>query len=137
MGGFVLRVKFKTGQKIVDGLTPEDNVLQLKRRLSEVTGVSIKELYVLTGFPPKALDLSEDDASLQERNITSGETLIVEEKKDLEIPESKHINQVRPHISDNSEMNDSPGILMKMVVPADNSCLFTSVGFVLSGKNLL
>jgi len=26
------------------------------------------------------------------------------------------------------------GILLKQVVPADNSCLFTSVGFILSGK---
>lgn len=26
------------------------------------------------------------------------------------------------------------GILLKHVVPADNSCLFTSIGFVMNGK---
>lgn len=130
MGGFVLRVKFKNGQKIVDGLTPQDNILKLKKKLAEVTGLSERDLCVLAGFPPKALDLGEDNATLQDLNIRTGETLIIEEKKnsDFQVPPT------RVHIADNSEMDECPGILMKMVVPADDSCLFTSVGFALSGK---
>lgn len=37
----------------------------------------------------------------------------------------------RPHIQ--SENFEDSGLLMRQVVPADNSCLFTSVGFVLNG----
>lgn len=40
----------------------------------------------------------------------------------------------RSHIVDQESFVDTPGVLMKKVVPADNSCLFTSVGYVLNGK---
>lgn len=40
----------------------------------------------------------------------------------------------RSHIVDQESFADAPGVLMKKVVPADNSCLFTSVGYVLNGK---
>lgn len=41
----------------------------------------------------------------------------------------------RSHIVDQESFIDSPGVLMRKVVPADNSCLFTSVGYVLNGKH--
>lgn len=40
----------------------------------------------------------------------------------------------RSHIVDQESFMDASGVLMKKVVPADNSCLFTSVGYVLNGK---
>lgn len=40
----------------------------------------------------------------------------------------------RSHIIDQESFIDAPGVLMKKVVPADNSCLFTSVGYVLNGE---
>jgi len=48
--------------------------------------------------------------------------------------EQKFNNFARPHIVDQESFTDSPGVLMRKVVPADNSCLFTSVGYVLNGK---
>lgn len=139
MGGFVIRVKTKSGQKIVDSLTPQDTLIKLKDKLSELTGVDSDFINVLRGYPPKALDMSNGNATLQDSNITSGETLIIEEKQFTATASNDNkINNdhdtARNHITDSSNFNDCPGILMKMVVPSDNSCLFTSIGFVLSGK---
>ncbi|XP_058794782.1 ubiquitin thioesterase OTU1 [Phymastichus coffea] len=134
MGGFVIRVKSKSGQKIVDSLSPQDTITKLKNMLSELTGVHNEALCVLQGFPPKPLDLNNGNATLHESNISSGETLIVEEKQIDSNVEQTMQNVTRKHITENVDFGNSPGILMKMVVPADNSCLFTSVGFVLNGK---
>jgi ubiquitin thioesterase OTU1 len=59
----------------------------------------------------------------------------VEEKQQNIVNSGQKISRVeepRPHIVD-SKLG-CPGILMRMVVPPDNSCLFTSIGFVLSGE---
>jgi len=43
----------------------------------------------------------------------------------------------RSHIIDQETFANTPGVLMRKVVPADNSCLFTSVGYVLNGEQRL
>ncbi|KMQ84662.1 ubiquitin thioesterase otu1-like protein [Lasius niger] len=131
MAGFVLRVKTKSGQKIVNGLAPQDKVSQLKAKLAELTGVPVAALHVLVGFPPKPVDLDTADVSIERVGIISGDTLIVEEKQ---IVFNRPNDFGRSHIVDQESFIDAPGVLMRKVVPADNSCLFTSVGYVLNGK---
>lgn len=46
-------------------------------------------------------------------------------------------NLGRSHIVDQENFATAPGVLMRKVVPADNSCLFTSVGYVLNGEQAL
>lgn len=137
--GFVIRVKSKSGQKIVDSLSPQDTLTKLKNMLSEITGVHNEALCVLRGFPPKPLDLNNGNATIQDTDITSGETLIVEEKViDSNVEQTaQQQDTARKHITENVDLGNCPGILMKMVVPADDSCLFTSVGFVLNGNYYL
>lgn len=81
MAGFVLRVKTKSGQKIVNGLAPHNKVSQLKAKLAELTGIPIAALHVLAGFPPRPVDLDTADATIERIGIISGDTLIVEEKQ--------------------------------------------------------
>ncbi|XP_014473145.1 PREDICTED: ubiquitin thioesterase OTU1 [Dinoponera quadriceps] len=134
MAGFVLRVKTKSGQKVVNGLTPQDKAFQLKTKLAELTGVPAAALQVLVGFPPKPVNLDADTA-IERIGIVSGDTLIVEEKRIMfNGEEQKFDDYSRSHIVDQESFADAPGVLMKKVVPADNSCLFTSVGYVLNGK---
>lgn len=152
MAGFVLRVKTKSGQKVVKGLKPTDRVSILKDKLSDITGIRNDMIHVLVGFPPKPLDLSNDDLTLNQTNITSGDTLIVEEririiddksnlsgfnKNDKRITNEDDDDDghhfPRSHIVNSETFANTPGILMKKIVPADNSCLFTSVGYVLNG----
>lgn len=147
MAQYAIRVKSKSGQQVIQGLNNQSTILDLKNQLSSVTKIPVGHLHVLSGFPPKAFDLTNNNQTLNESGLTSGVTLIVEEKIcDTPSPlltvskTSTESSQSTPqsqnskhHITDNVNM-DCPGILMKQVVPADNSCLFTSIGFVLSGK---
>ena len=134
MTGFVLKVKTKSGQKVVSGLVPQDKVSELKTKLVEITGIPVRALHVLRGFPPKAINLENDTATVEESGIVSGDTLIVEEKPPLYNGEQRSEDIGRSHIVSEENFTDTPGVLMKKVVPADNSCLFTSVGYVLNGK---
>lgn len=134
MAGFALRVKTKSGQQVVNTLTKESTIKELKQVLSSLSNIPINRLHILSGYPPKILDITQDSLNLANSGITSGDTLILEER---EVPVSTEVkpevqeNKPRKHVEDPF---DCPGILMKNVVPADNSCLFTSVHFVLNGK---
>lgn len=137
MVGYSLKIKTKSGQKVVNNITNDTTIKELKSILANVSNIPINKLHVLSGFPPKSLDITRDDVNLSNSGILSGDTLILEEKEIVE--PVKHINEVnavnelpqRHHVEDPFEC---PGILMKQIVPADNSCLFTSINFVLSGK---
>lgn len=125
MAVLALRIKTKSGLQIINTLTNENTIKDLKRELSNATKISEDRLYVLNGFPPKPFDISKDDVSLLDSGLKSGDTLILEEKNVEVVDVGRH------HVVDNC---DFPGILMKHIVPADNSCLFSSIYFVLNGK---
>ncbi|KAE8744612.1 hypothetical protein FOCC_FOCC008741 [Frankliniella occidentalis] len=137
MAGFALKVKCKGGQNIVKGLTAHSTASELKQQLSELFSIKPSDINVLAGFPPKSVNLSDNSITLEALGISSGDTLIVEEKLNSEAKEkiaAKKMEQETQyaHIAE-SQLN-CPGILMRKVVPSDNSCLFTSIGYVLNGK---
>ncbi|XP_044726660.1 ubiquitin thioesterase OTU1 [Chrysoperla carnea] len=132
MAGFALKIKSKNGQNVLKNLTSKSTVADLKTALVTATNINKNYLNILYGFPPKPLSLSSNDCTLEQCGIVSGETLIVEEKITNIIPNKVSENLPRPHILESTMTR--PGILIKQVVPADNSCLFTSIGFVLNGK---
>lgn len=163
-GSFSVKLKSKNGQFIVKELTNKTTVDDLKNRVAQITQIRDSQMNILLGFPPRPLDLatSSGKRTLEECGISSGETLIVEEK--TEEPEEvsfeddealarrlqaeEEEEQLREVVAA-ATAADAPGqanapppgssgnfngILLKKVVPADNSCLFTSVRFVLNGK---
>ncbi|XP_062128183.1 ubiquitin thioesterase OTU1 [Drosophila sulfurigaster albostrigata] len=175
-GSFSVKLKSKKGQFIVSDLSENTTLAELKTRIAHVTQIKEPQLHVLVGYPPRPLNLTEE----QQRNliaagIKSGETLIVEEKAAVALADNstladdealarrlqaeedaEHLRQVTtqsgdpavPDIAPNATPSSNPvpapveagpngdfnGILLKKVVPADNSCLFTSIRFVLNGK---
>lgn len=134
MAGYVLRVKTKSGQKVVNGLLPQDKLGKLRSKLVEITGIPAEALHVLGGFPPSPINLNDETSSLEACGIISGDTLIIEEKPPLCNGKQQSDQDIgRSHIIDERDFANTPGVLMKKVVPADNSCLFTSVGYVLNG----
>lgn len=124
MAGFALKVKTKTGQQILSNLTPDSTVKELRTALSNVSNIPENRLLVLSGYPPKSIDVSRDSLVLKDSGIKSGDTLILEEKPAAAEPVEQPV----------LEPSNAKGILMKQVVPADNSCLFSSIHFVLNGK---
>lgn len=185
-GTFSVKLKSKKGQFVVKDLSVGTTIADLKKRISQVTQIREAHLHVLIGFPPRPIDLSEDWKNLGASGITSGETLIVEEKPNpgaitttaatattsqsmqpsieddealarrlqAEEDEEEQLRQVVAEAEAAAAGNvthtggpihqqvelpsgssgDFNGILLKKVVPADNSCLFTSIRFVLNGK---
>lgn len=153
MSSLVLKVKTKTGQQVIKSLTSESTVNDLKVELSNWSNIPVGRLHILTGYPPKLFDVPEGSAKLGDCNVSSGDTFILEEKpqfasnEQLEkrplasneqvasatpvVPSREKNVESRTHVTDNEAF---PGILMKHVVPADNSCLFSSIYFVLNGK---
>lgn len=139
MGGFMLKVKTKQGQHVVSNLTADETIGNLKSKISELTRIPSEGLSVLVGFPPKAIDLSANENRLSESGIVNGDTLIVEEKPMPDVVPQQHRNAfeleedvLNAHQSVENDENatglGSHGILLKQVVPSDNSCLFTSIG---------
>lgn len=135
MANFALKVKTKNGQQIVNNLSPESTIKELKELLSNLSNIPINRLHVLSGYPPKILDFTQDNSNIVNCGITSGDTLILEEKTTENNKTSQEESSVNPIFNEAQESLPSVhGILMKHIVPADNSCLFTSINFVLSGK---
>lgn len=64
MSNILLRVKTKNGQQVINNLTLNSTIKDLKQALSQLSSIPVAKLQVLTGFPPKPLDISQDDSSL-------------------------------------------------------------------------
>lgn len=146
MAIIALKVKTKSGQHVVNSLTKENTIKDLKEILSQLSSIPVSRLQVLSGFPPKTFDITKDDLDLGKSGLATGDTLILEEKPESSIPKvqtesgstsTQTTNSTsgapKPDVSEDNPY-ECPGILMKHVVPADNSCLFSSVNFVLNGK---
>ncbi|XP_072281283.1 ubiquitin thioesterase OTU1 [Pyxicephalus adspersus] len=120
-----LRCKTRQGTHLLQGLTEASSVRELQEQIAGVSGISGPTQRVMVGYPPASLDLRDGNASLGELPIKSGDTLIVEEDK------SGPATVVKQRINDQTQPK-APAIV-RQVVPADNSCLFTSVYYVVEG----
>jgi len=132
-----LRVKHKGGQSVITALTEEDKVADLLAQLSTQTHIPEYRIKILKGFPPLPVDVSNVQMLLRDSGLQHRDTLLVEE---LPIPAPVASDarvktvEVKPEESLPVGQLERTGILLRKVVPADNSCLFTSIGYCLSGK---
>ncbi|KAJ8360400.1 hypothetical protein SKAU_G00169250 [Synaphobranchus kaupii] len=121
-----LRCKAKNGTHLMQGLTIQSCVQELKNKVEELTGIPCDVQKIMVGYPPSSLDLQNGDAHLKDYPIKSGDTLIVEEER----------NKPRPQAGvpvPNGPRQGTVPVLRRRVVPADNSCLFTSVFYAVEG----
>ncbi|XP_077385513.1 ubiquitin thioesterase OTU1 isoform X2 [Festucalex cinctus] len=121
-----LRCKAKNGTHVMQGLTHQSCVHELKSKVEELTGIPCEVQKIMVGYPPSSLDLRNGDARLKDYPIKSGDTLIVEEEKNKAKLGGHSVVTRTPRL------NALPA-LARRVVPADNSCLFTSVNYVVEG----
>lgn len=132
MAAVAFKVKSKNGQQVLKDLTSDSTVGELKSFLASISDVSFERICVLCGYPPKPLDISDDSKKISEIGLKTGETLIVEEKVGAPAPQTSKPAEKKPLengvVSHETIGPCRPGILMKKVVPSDNSCLFTSIG---------
>ncbi|KAM8975510.1 ubiquitin thioesterase OTU1 [Pelodytes ibericus] len=122
-----LRCKTREGSQVLQGLTALSSIRELKESITGLTGIVAHRQRVMVGFPPVNLDLTNVDATLGDVHIKSGDTLIVEEDKSK--PNTTILAQSKQNLSNQSVTAK----IARRVVPADNSCLFTSVFYVVEG----
>lgn len=146
-----LRVRCEGGQGVVRGLVTEDSLEKLISHSLEALGMEeTKEsdsLKLLSGFPPKPLDISDRDKSISSVGIRSGDTIIFQVSQGQSStkstdeqsapPQPRQVdgesNQKRLKTDNPPPQNSSNSKLRRKVVPADNSCLFTSINYCMSG----
>ncbi|XP_041504322.1 ubiquitin thioesterase OTU1 [Microtus oregoni] len=123
-----LRCKAKGGTHVLQGLSSRTRLRELQSQIAAITGIAPGSQRILVGYPPECLDLSDRDITLGDLPIQSGDMLIVEE------------DQTRPKASPTLSKRGAPSysrealpVLTRTAVPADNSCLFTSVYYVVEG----
>ncbi|XP_044757088.1 ubiquitin thioesterase OTU1 [Coccinella septempunctata] len=135
MSSFALRVKSKSGHHIINNLQPESTIKELKSELASLTHITVHSLQVLSGFPPKLFDITNENQTLTASGLTSGETLIIEERAENKQEQDPKMRASSSELLQAiNEQENCQGILIKHVVPADNSCLFSSLFFVLNRK---
>jgi len=148
-----LRCKSASGMQIVKDITTETTVLELKKCLGDLCSIEPCRLKIRSGFPPKVIDISNDLLTMNDMPFKSGDTLLVEEDKSVAAsaapatpaaPSSAPASTTnRPQNANdnlnslwNSQLDRMEGILIRKVVPANNSCLFTSINCCMNDGRL-
>ncbi|XP_048879967.1 ubiquitin thioesterase OTU1 [Brienomyrus brachyistius] len=124
-----LRCKAKNGTHLMQGLTHQSCVQELKDKVAQLTGIPCDVQKIMVGYPPSSLDLHNGDAHLKDYPIKSGDTLIIEEEKNRPKPEA----EAAAAVESKAPRLESIAVLVRRAVPADNSCLFTSIYYAVEG----
>ncbi|XP_059486462.1 ubiquitin thioesterase OTU1 [Neocloeon triangulifer] len=144
----VLTLKIKAGseQSVIKDLTSSSSLSDLTEKVSCFSGIAESRLKLLAGFPPKILELGDKNKSLVDAGIKSGDVIMAQERPASPVMTEAVADHREEHthpaptpqssdlISSYSAAQATGGMLMRQVVPSDNSCLFTSINYVLNGK---
>ena len=124
-----LRLKTKNGQHLLNELTMASTLGELKALAASVSGIAAHHLRLLQGYPPKELDISGDGLAVSALNLRSGDALIVEQDPQVTAAMQQ---QASKRLLEGLQSQVGQGMLVREVVPADNSCLFTSIDYVMN-----
>lgn len=158
-GSLTIRVRTKKGIVKVQSLDANSSFHDLKCAIADLTGMSYSTIKLLNGYPPKSLHAGEND-TLNSAAIKDGELLTLDESaasasagQTLSL-NTAMLSSATPSISPRllgggsscsstsqptpsvpsgprPQLSTTKGQLMRKVVPANNSCLFTSVHYVM------
>ncbi|KMS65417.1 hypothetical protein BVRB_036200, partial [Beta vulgaris subsp. vulgaris] len=73
-----LQIRGPSSRAVVSSLSAQSTIAQLLNAITEAVDVPADEQRLMTGFPPKELDLSNWEISLEDSGIKSGDSIIVE-----------------------------------------------------------
>lgn len=137
-----LRIQTKSGHKMLEGLYLASTIGRLKEVIADLTAIPKERIKVRQGYPPRVIDITNETAELSTLPFRSGDTLIIEEDKSIEIvAQSECSTSTQPDerldVLLHQQLEEgASGILTRRVVPADNSCLFTSIHLVMNDGDL-
>ncbi|KAG6586508.1 ubiquitin thioesterase otu1-like protein [Phytophthora cinnamomi] len=108
------KVTFANGTSMKLMGLPDDITLDgLRAQLFEKTSIPPQDQHVMTGYPPKMVEGS-GDSTLSSLGVRTGSVLVLKEAPDTGGAQVK-----------------TTTVFMRRVMPADNSCLFHSIGYAL------
>lgn len=138
MPNIILKCTHSGGSSVLRDLTTESTLNDLLTALQNITQIEMNSQKLKSGFPPKLIDTEEKSALLSNLGIRSGDAVHVEKgapsSNGSPAPSSNLHSVPSPNqpASEPAPRAVSRSIVRK-VVPADNSCLFASIGFVFQG----
>ena len=142
----IIRVRTKKGMFKLQNLTANSTINDLKKLISDLSGIQYSLIKILKGYPPKILENNlNENTTLSSIYIKDGDLLTIEEytssnssiQTNNATTSTMTVNksQEKPILKE-LEINNLDGILLRKVVPANNSCLFTSVYYVIEDGKL-
>jgi len=141
-----LRIRHPKGNQVISTLTENSSIYDLKNEISRISNIPISKIALKLGYPPQRVDLPEN-TTLGNLEIQSGETIIAEEdsnasQKNSSVPTVNHQTQknspqkMKTEQNTLTQMPNPEGLIMvRRVIPADNSCLFNSIAYALENKS--
>lgn len=151
----IIRIRTKKGMSRIQTLNSTSTFADLKKAIADATGIDTTCLKILQGYPPSILTTTNELSTLSALSFKDGELLTVEESSEkthtspvlasssnkLTHTDSKQIsNELLQSSKVLSSSNQIKGLkcgaMQRKVVPADNSCLFTSVYYVMNNGEL-
>lgn len=115
-----MRIKYADSSKVVRDVSKTGTtVRQLLSMAGVAEDVDLERVKILKGFPPKAVAIASDQDPLAAAGFENGESVSIE---------------VIQGSTANAGAKRQKTTLARHTVPADNSCLFTSVNFCVSGR---
>lgn len=120
MSDIQLRLRFPEGTQMLN-IPGNTTFQQLLKQIHDITEIPPYNLSIKFGFPPKTLEISNSSNQISTQ-ISTGETLILDGTKGP-------YQQPIPSQPETPQVPNSDGMIMiRRVIPADNSCLFNAVG---------
>lgn len=160
-GSLTIRVRTKKGIVKVQSLDADSSFHDLKCAIADLTGMSYATIKLLNGYPPKSLHAGENDTlnavAIKDGELLTLDETASSPQQTLSLNTAMLTSDARPSISprllggggNSSSSSSAPhslpsgtseprpklasisGQLLRKVVPANNSCLFTSVNYVM------
>jgi ubiquitin thioesterase OTU1 len=143
-----LRIRHPEGSQVVSTLSENSCICDLKKEISKISNIPASRIALKIGYPPQRLDFPEN-TTLGNIGIQSGETIIAEE--DLDAPKTNlnavnvnsHTQRTSPKkekmVTEPNNFSQIPNpeglIMIRRVIPADNSCLFNSIAYALENQS--
>ncbi|UXI20099.1 SERAC1-like protein [Sarcoptes scabiei] len=125
-----LRIKTKNGQSLIDSLKPSNSIGELKSVLWSVTNIHPNNCRFLIGYPPEEVFFVDDNLPIQNIIKNTKEILTIDELPPNNQDSLKSSNSKLDEFS----ILNQPKKMERIEVPANNSCLFVSVYFCLTGQ---
>ncbi|XP_067931811.1 ubiquitin thioesterase OTU1-like [Watersipora subatra] len=125
-----LRCRTRSATYPITDLDSESTLLDLKALIVSLTDLDVESFVLKSGIPPTAIQAG-DNCLLKDCGVNHGDFIIIEETKGSRAPAQKR--SLSPHSGQVKKEALGDTSIRRKAVPANNSCLFSSIDFCING----